>query len=240
MTAAQSIDSQKLFYNTRWQEFSFINGLKLRRCVAILDAIAAAGLTRPEIVDLGCGAGWLIAILGTIGPSLGVDLSPTAIAQAARRYTHVNFAQADICDWDYPTQSCDLVVSHEVLEHVESPATHLNIAHGLLRTNGFLVLTTPNKPVVESAFKNGADMGGLQPIENWVSVAQLRSLLVRHFEIVRLTTVIPGFDRRRWYRVLNSTRLRRLLGIARARSMLDGIALGLRTGLHILAVAKKV
>src|SRR5688500_6463664 len=95
----QDIQEQIDFYNQRWSEFKYANAHRLTRCIAILDAIRLTKLQQPSILDLGCGAGWLSAILGMFGPTVGVDLSESAIQSAQVRFPHVQFIQADILEW---------------------------------------------------------------------------------------------------------------------------------------------
>ncbi len=241
MNAGTSIQDQKSFYDERWREFSHINHPKLERCNAILEGVATTKLVQPQIVDLGSGTGWLTAILGAIGPAVGVELSPLAVAQAAQRYPTVKFIEADISRWDYPKASCDLVVSHEVLEHLEDQRAYLRVAHGLLRPGGFLILTTPNKPIVEIAYesksKNEAEF---QPIENWISRATLRSLLTPEFAVVRLTTILPGYCQRGKFRLLNAYLFRTLAERLGAGFVFNRLIGALGGGYHLFAVARKV
>lgn len=87
------IESQRRYYNERWRNFEFANSLKLARSIAILESLYSLGLRKPHIIDLGCGSGWLTAILGHFGPAVGVDLSDEAIKEAGKRFPHVSFVQ---------------------------------------------------------------------------------------------------------------------------------------------------
>src|SRR5881396_3321059 len=116
MNATTSLSEQKAFYDDRRKDYFFVNQAKLERCTAILSAIACLKLKQPEIVELGCGSGWLTAILGAFGPATGVELSSVAVAQSSARYPSASFLQADLSRWEYPRGKFDLVVSHEVFE----------------------------------------------------------------------------------------------------------------------------
>ena len=104
MSATINLDEQKSFYDDRWKDYSFVNQAKLERCTAILSTIADLKLNQPEIVELGCGSGWLTAILGAFGPATGVELSSVAVAQASARYPSASFLQADLGRWEYPRE----------------------------------------------------------------------------------------------------------------------------------------
>src|SRR5690606_27001926 len=132
-----SVHHQEQFYNNRWQDFDFANRLKLARCINILNGLLGTKKVAPRIIDLGCGAGWLTSILGQFGPTVGVELSRRAVEEAARKFPHVTFIQADIFTWDYPKEEFDIVVSQEVIEHVDEQERYLAIAHDLLQPDGY-------------------------------------------------------------------------------------------------------
>jgi hypothetical protein len=48
-----------------------------------------------------------------------------------------------------------------------------------------------------------------QPVENWLTIKCLRTILVEKFEIIKLTTIIPGYGRKGLYRIINSYRLKK-------------------------------
>lgn len=81
------MDAQREYYDKRFAQLEFANLLQLQRCVAILEALQATGLREPRIIELGSGAGWLTSVLGSFGPSEGVELSPSAVEVAATRYS---------------------------------------------------------------------------------------------------------------------------------------------------------
>jgi len=235
----QTISEQTDFYNEWFSSFRHANQLQLERAWNILQAINLIGFSEPKIVDLGCGPGWLANILGTFGPTLGVDLSTDAIEVARRRYPITNFEAADIFNWDYPKGAFDIVVSQEVLEHVENQARYLEIAHELLRPDGYLIITTPNRRTMMAMppeqRKNWTD----QPIENWLTQEQLTQLLQQKFTVVRKMTIVTGMGSKGSYRLMNSHRIESIaakLGLGDSFNRLHG---KLAYGLHLLAVARK-
>jgi SAM-dependent methyltransferase len=234
-----SIERQRTFYNERWDPGGYLSNAKLQRCAAILEAVAATRVERPEIVELGCGAGWLTAILGLYGPALGVDLSDAAIEHAARLYPHAKFLAADVMTWDYPRAAFDLVVSHEVLEHMDDQQGYLRVARGLLREGGHLILTTPNRATVETLPEPvRSTLEGGQPIQNWVDLHSMRRMLGASFRVRRLTTFLHAGQARGVRRVFNSPRLRALTRSLRIDDALEHLGYRLGLGMHILAVAE--
>jgi len=239
MESNPHISRQRSFYDERWSGFTYINRPKLLRAIAILEAIASTRITEPRILDLGCGTGWLTNVLGNLGPSVGVDLSDVAIGKARERYPHVEFMPVDISEWQYPGSTFDIVVSHEVLEHLEDQDAYLDKAHGLLRSGGYLILTTPNKDAVLAYPNDAIAARDLQPIEKWVTIKQLKAKLASRFDTVSITTVIPGAGVKGAYRIIGSPITRGIMRRAGVIWFYDRVVLKLGFGLHIVAIARK-
>jgi SAM-dependent methyltransferase len=238
VTTSKSIGEQVAFYNERWKGFEYPNRLKIQRAAAILRGLSDTRLTNPRIVDLGCGSGWLAGMLGTFGPTTGLDLSDHAVRVTSQRHPYVSYAQADIFNWNYPRCAFDVVVSQEVIEHVDDQPRYVEICHDLLRPGGYLILTTPNARTFDAMTSEQRNEWGDQMIENRMTKGQLGGLLRPRFEILQLTTIIPGFGCRGSYRVASSKRLAGwidlLLG-SRAYEFLNGT---LGFGLHLYALAR--
>ncbi|HXQ32933.1 MAG TPA: class I SAM-dependent methyltransferase, partial [Anaerolineales bacterium] len=138
-------EDQARYYDDLFSDAEYANSLQLTRAACILDALAATGLTEPRILDFGCGSGWLTNILAMFGPTIGVELSPKTVETARQRFPAAEFEASDVFKWEHAAGSFDVVVSQEVLEHVDQQALYLELAANLLRDKGFLILTTPNK-----------------------------------------------------------------------------------------------
>ena len=104
-------------------------------------------LSEPRVggtmVDVGCGAGRLRAFLdGKFSSYIGVDLV---------RYAHLPaetlFIQADLSAGVVPLRSetADLVVSIETIEHLENPRGFMRELARIARPGGTIAVTTPNQ-----------------------------------------------------------------------------------------------
>lgn len=97
---------------------------------------------RPELLDIGAGAGNLCPM----ARRLGFSYSGVEIVEEARREA---LSAHGVRLWpaleDLPANyRCDLVFMSEVIEHVPKPMDLLRAVRALLRSGGLLYLTTPN------------------------------------------------------------------------------------------------
>jgi SAM-dependent methyltransferase len=97
-----------------------------------------------SVLEAGCGVGAQTVTLAQRSPGArftSVDVSADSIAEAKRRadqagLTNVEFAQADIFDLPFDTESFDHVFVCFVLEHLAQPVQALTALTGLLRPGG--------------------------------------------------------------------------------------------------------
>lgn len=235
-----ALKEQSEFYDAHWKSFEYANPYKLRRASVILDALARTRLREPRILDLGCGAGWMTSILGQFGPTTGVDFSPATIAHATDRYDHVRFVLGDACHAPLEDCSFDVIVSQEVIEHIEDQEAGIRELHRLLAPGGYLILTTPNATTFYSMKGEQWRNYAVQPIEKWLNIASLRQLVRTHFEILSIQTVIFGVGVKNSYRISSSRRLAKVLeklGLAR---YWDEVRSSLGFGLHSVVLARKM
>lgn len=233
------IAEQRLYYNQHWQEGLYQNRLKLARGAKIIDAVFRAKKYDATVIDLGCGTGWLTAMLGQFYPALGVDLSDTAIAAATIRHPHVQFLATDIFTWNFPKGEADIVVSQEVIEHTSNPQRYLEIAWELLKPGGYLVLTTPNAGTMKHLKPGAAEQWTDQPLNELLTMPQLKTLLKNRFEVLQADSFILGYGKTGWHYIANIKRLHsamKWLGLADAYNRFwekRGF------GLHLFALARK-
>ncbi|NLE76978.1 MAG: class I SAM-dependent methyltransferase [Chloroflexi bacterium] len=99
---------------------------------------------QPRLLDVGCGAGYLLDAGRALGWSVqGVELSPYA-ARQAQETLGLPVVQGDLQSAGLPPGSFDLVVMRELLEHVEEPLALLQEARRVLRPQGLLWVQVPN------------------------------------------------------------------------------------------------
>jgi 2-polyprenyl-6-hydroxyphenyl methylase/3-demethylubiquinone-9 3-methyltransferase len=104
-----------------------------------------------NILDVGCGAGFLANDLGRSGFSVtGVDLSESSL-QTARKFdsTHnVKYQKGDATRLDFEPASFDAVTALDLLEHVENPEAIVEQASRVLKPGGLFFFHTFNRNVL--------------------------------------------------------------------------------------------
>ncbi len=110
------------------------------------------------VLDAACGSGYGSQILAKKAKKVfGVDASDHAVAFAQKTYTENNlsFEVADLNKpLNVPDNSCDVIVSFETLEHVYSQENMLSEFRRVLKPNGLLLISTPDKDLISGGLKS--------------------------------------------------------------------------------------
>jgi 2-polyprenyl-3-methyl-5-hydroxy-6-metoxy-1,4-benzoquinol methylase len=104
-----------------------------------------------EVLDAGCGSGYGTEILAAAGAQrvVGIDVSDDAIEHARSSFAAASteFRQADLHQLPFEDGSFDLVVCFEVIEHVDEQQQAISELRRVLRSEGFLAISSPNRDV---------------------------------------------------------------------------------------------
>jgi 2-polyprenyl-3-methyl-5-hydroxy-6-metoxy-1,4-benzoquinol methylase len=238
MTSSSAPDTilQQQFWNrwnaeTREQHLDEVSERQRREVVGWLEAIRRRDL---DIIDVGCGAGWLEEHLLPFGSVTGTDLSDRVLERAAARVPGARFVAGDFMTMDFEGAGFDVVVSLEVLSHVADQAAFLRRLAGLLRPGGYLMLATQNRPILEL---NDIPPPAPGQLRRWVDRQELAGLLEAEFEVLRLYTVTPR-ARKGLLRLLNSHKLNTVVRLV-AGDRFDRLKEGLGLGWTIMALARR-
>lgn len=177
----EGTSSAESFYNQFWRSNQWggsePNPDEASRLDSIIRLIARIDRRPLEILDLGCGRGWLTKELSRFGSVLGIDPVKAAIIRARELHPAIDFQSTDIDALiaERGEGSFDLVVSSEVLEHVPSTAKpgFMRSIQRSLRPGGHAILTTPRGELRELWM---ASTSQDQPVEDWVTEAELADL----------------------------------------------------------------
>ena len=163
------------------------------------DLIELAAIAPGErVLDLGCGTGHLTAQIADLGAeAVGLDSSPSMIAQARQNYPKLKFVLADARDFTFETPF-DVVFSNAALHWIlEADRVVASVAHGLKPGGrfGLEMGVKGNIATITAAIDSVLREMGHEPRNPWYfpSLAEYATLLERHnFEVAFAST----FDRR--------------------------------------------
>lgn len=120
-----------------------------------------------DVLDVACGTGVGTAFLFAAGARsvLGLDIDPDAIAFAKAKYPECEFAQSDATALCLSNASVDVVVSFETLEHLRDHTKFLNECRRVLRPDGMLICSTPNRAISRWSAGNPFHVREFYPLE---------------------------------------------------------------------------
>jgi ubiquinone/menaquinone biosynthesis C-methylase UbiE len=145
----------------------------------------AAQLVRGKrILDAACGEGYGSYLLSREAAHVtAIDIDQQSIEHATRRYPgqNIDFRQADCTALPLADDSVDVVVSFETLEHLAEQDQLLTEFRRVLRSDGFLLISSPDKKTYsdETGYENPFHVRELYRDE-------LEALLQQHFPAFRL------------------------------------------------------
>lgn len=141
--SGSAFDSLWATYWRQVQEVGPLTHTRYRLIFAELPDLAA----KSRILDVGCGSGTLLKLLGAKFPDAelsGVEVSEQACQIAAPEIRSV-ISCGDIVQLapQFEPASFDLLVCSEVLEHVDDPELVMQTAAKLLKVGGIAIFTVP-------------------------------------------------------------------------------------------------
>ena len=147
--------------------------------------LAARWCANKRTLDAACGEGYGSALLADSASSVeGVDISKQAITHARQRYGQmegVGFHVADCTTLPFADNEFDRVVSFETLEHLEAHDELLAEFRRVLKPDGFLILSSPDKATYSDEQNTVNEYHVKELYRN-----ELEALIQRHFPIHRL------------------------------------------------------
>jgi len=178
------------------------------------------GLEGKRILDIGCGVGAFVRRLREFSPEVyGVDVDAQRVTEGAREVPNLALAVGE--HLPFADKTFDVVLLHEVLEHVTDDQGTLREAGRVLAPGGRVVIFCPNRlyPLeTHGVFLGRRYVFGNIPLVNYLPDS-LRGRLVPHARAYTMgglrrlyrraglrplvhTYIFPGFDhlgaRRQW------------------------------------------
>lgn len=168
------------------------------------EAVVAAGIERPRLIEIGCGSGYYSEVFAQLVPRgvqyTGIDYSAAMIARARERYPAALFAVADASDLQYPDNSFDIAFNGVSLMHIIDyenairEAARVAARHCIFHSvpvfdehhgTVFLQKYAYGAPVVEVVFDRQellaiSERAGLRLIRTWPSIPYDVSAITGH------------------------------------------------------------
>ena len=117
-------------------------------------AIARELAKGKDVLDIASGEGYGSRLLSGVAKSVvGVDVASDAVAHAQKTYgvSNLSFKVGRCQAIPLPAASVDLVVSFETIEHITEQEVFISEVKRVLRPDGHLLLSSPNKSEYDEA-----------------------------------------------------------------------------------------
>ncbi|HXL01706.1 MAG TPA: methyltransferase domain-containing protein, partial [Candidatus Atribacteria bacterium] len=133
------------------------------------------------VLDAGCGAGygsWIMATEGGAREVIGIDYAREIIEYDLEKYQKDNltFETMNVLDLAFEDNKFDVVVCFEVFEHIDDPDVLLKELSRVLKPDGMLIVSTPNKTV----YSPDKEPGNPFHVREY-SYQEFRSILAKYF-----------------------------------------------------------
>jgi 2-polyprenyl-3-methyl-5-hydroxy-6-metoxy-1,4-benzoquinol methylase len=151
------------------------------------------------VLDMACGLGYGTWLLDRAGFQVkGVELDANALPVARARYPWITFAQGDVQQFEH--ELVDGIVATEFIEHIHDGRAFLRRMHELLKPDGILVMTTPNKRYTGGGNPYHVHEYTYEELRAFLPGLPIRTLTTKLFKPARLWIALFGDDR---YALLN-------------------------------------
>jgi SAM-dependent methyltransferase len=101
-------------------------------------------LENRRILDVGCGLGMYVREMRRFSDDVyGVDVDPDKVAEASQTLPHIYAAPAE--ELPFADGFFDVILLHEVIEHVVDDRQTIREAYRCLRPGGHIVIYAPNR-----------------------------------------------------------------------------------------------
>ena len=137
-----------------------------------------------DVLDAACGEGYGSVLLADSAKAVtGVDVSHAAIEHAQQQYVadNLEFQAADCLDLPFGDDQFDCIVSFETLEHLDDHEGLMKEFRRVLKPQGFLLVSSPDKKIYTDRQKNQNEFHVRELYRD-----ELERLLGAHFPACRL------------------------------------------------------
>ena len=146
-------------------------------------------INKIDLLDIGCGMGGYLVAASELGiNSFGIEPSKDHY-EATKEIFNLNIINGYLTENKYPHQKFDIIILSHVIEHIYQPKDFIAMVMKLLKTNGVLVITTPNANSLLSK-ASGKYWSMLKPVDH-VSLLSKKSFQTMGFDFTAQTSEYP-------------------------------------------------
>lgn len=139
---APSAKTLEDYYENNYNRTNYFSPITRARYNHLLDQFEVYRNTN-RILDIGCGHGFFLEVAKERGWEVfGTELSEAAIADCESK--GIQMHKGKINNDSFDSDSFDIVVSIEMIEHINYPVDYVTQIQRILRKGGFCYITTPN------------------------------------------------------------------------------------------------
>jgi SAM-dependent methyltransferase len=130
------------YYSNNYERTNYLSPITVKRFNEILDRFEPHRKTG-KLLDVGAGYGFFMEVAKERGWDVyGTELTDEAVKHCEAK--GLKMFKGEFHELDIEPESFDVIVSIEVLEHVNTPVQYAKKANEILRKGGVLYMTTPN------------------------------------------------------------------------------------------------
>lgn len=138
-----------------------------------------------RVLDAASGDGYGTAILArTAESAVGIDLAEEVVKEASVKYvaSNLSYVAGDVLALPFADASFDCVVSFETIEHVTDPRRFVAEIRRVLKPEGLLVLSSPNRRAFDrrNRCENGGNPYHLHEMEQDELLSLVKDFFPRH------------------------------------------------------------
>lgn len=100
-------------------------------------------LAQSDVLDVGCGYGWLLDAFEGARTLCGVDIAHHAVEVAAGRRPDRFFKQGDLHDTSPFSQKFDLILAINIIEHLSNPEAGIQSISSSVKPGGIVIIHMP-------------------------------------------------------------------------------------------------
>ena len=130
------------FYENSYVRTNYFSSITIKRYNELLDLFEKYRKTN-NLLDVGSGNGFFLEIAKARGWNVyGTELTNQAVKECENKGFQMK--KGSLNEVDFKADQFDVITSFEVIEHINNPKEIVKEMHRILRTNGYIYITTPN------------------------------------------------------------------------------------------------